>query len=59
MEIQMPQGAHVIDLEATHFKALQSVAGCKGAGGSTFRTGLAEHPLRFQITPDRGVGGQV
>src|SRR3989337_2813083 len=57
MEIQMPQGAHMVDLETAHFKPFQAVARGKGAGGGAFRLRLAEHSLCFEIAPDRGVGG--
>src|SRR5487761_2201069 len=56
MEVEVPQGAHMVDLETAHFKPFQPVARGKCTSGGAFRLCLAEHSLCLEITPDRRVG---
>ena len=58
VEVQMPECADVFDLEAAHLQARQAVTGGDGAGARAAGSCLAEHRLRLQIAPDRGIRRQ-
>ena len=56
MEVQVPERADVIDLEASDLKAFEPVTRHERALGGALRAGLPEHALGDQEAPDGGVG---
>ena len=52
MEIQMPERADVINLEAAHFALFEAIARGQRAVGRPLRPRLLEHALGTQVAPD-------
>ena len=57
MEVEVPQGADMVNFETSHLKAFQPLACGECTGGGALGLRLAEHALCFEIAPDRGIGG--
>jgi len=58
MEIEMPEGTDMVDLETAHFQAFEPVAGQQRALARAFRAGLAEQASRLEVTAHGGIGRQ-
>jgi hypothetical protein len=55
MEVEMPEGADVVDFVAPDFQPVEPIAGQQCAGGRPFGRRLAKHPLRLEVTTDRRI----
>jgi len=58
MEIQVPQGERVLDLEAAYLAVLQALLGFYCPGALALRCAPTMHSLRLEKSAQRGVGRQ-
>jgi hypothetical protein len=58
MEVEVPEGAHVVDFEAPDLQPVEPVPGQQCPGGRPLGRRLAKHALRLEVTPDRRIRRQ-
>lgn len=56
VEVQVPQGGDMLDLEAAHLALFQAIARRQGARGIALGVAAAHHPVRLQIAPYARIG---